>query len=119
MLCSQCFFHLQACDTDFDAATLYPASLSLYGNWLAETRSKSPSEVITDYLEKSVALMDRLRSTDKIDMMEAYLTLACYADSQYRRIQRHMESSAFEDKKQLLQKYKVSELHLCTIEGGW
>lgn len=92
-------------------ASLYPASLSLYGGWLAETRSKSPSEIITDYLEKSVALMEKLSRTDRTAVMEAYLTLACYADNQYRRIERHMESSAFEDKRQLLKKYKVRGLY--------
>ena len=90
-------------------ASLYPTSLSLYGSWLAETRSKSPSEIITDYLEKAVDLMRDPGRTDENAVMEAHLTLACYADSQYRRIERHMESSAFEDKRQLLHKYKVSE----------
>lgn len=89
-------------------STLYPTSLSLYGSWLAETRSKSPSEIISDYLEKSVALMEKLAVSEERSVMESYLTLARYADNQYRRIERHMESSAFEAKRQLLQKSKAS-----------
>ncbi len=44
---------------------------------------------------------------EKNSVMESYLTLARYADNQYRRIERHLESSAFEAKRQHLQKTKV------------
>ena len=88
-------------------ASLYPTSLSLYGSWLADTRSKSPSEIISEYLERSVALMEGLRISDKTAVMDAYLSLARYADNQYRRIERHMQSAAFEAKRHLLQKSKV------------
>lgn len=101
---------IQMYQTDSDVASLYPGSLSLYGSWLAETRSKNPSEIISDYLEKSVALMEELHISEKTSIMETYLTLARYADNQYRRIERHMESSAFEAKRQLLQKSKVRDV---------
>lgn len=86
---------------------LYPVALSLCGSWLAETRSKSPSEIIDGYLEKSVKLMEEKYTRKREAMMDAYLTLARYTDNQYRRVERHMESSAFEAKKLLLQKNKV------------
>lgn len=99
---------MQTYRSDADVAGLYPSSLSLYGSWLAETRSKSPSEIISEYLEKSVALMGELAVSDKAALMEAHLTLARYADNQYRRIERHMQSPAFEAKRQLLQNSKVT-----------
>ena len=91
-------------------STLYPASLNLYGSWLAETRSENPTEIISSYLELSVNLMEELHISDLSAVMEAYLTLARYADNQYRRIERQMESSAFEAKRHLLQKSKVYSL---------
>lgn len=52
--------------------------------------------------------MEKLAVSEERSVMESYLTLARYADNQYRRIERHMESSAFEAKRQLLQKSKAS-----------
>lgn len=89
-------------------STLYPTSLNLYGSWMAETRSESPSEIISNYLEYSVSLTEELHISDQTSVMETYLTLARYADSQYRRIERQMDSGAFEAKRQLLQKSKVN-----------
>ena len=44
------------------------------------------------------------------EVVKAYLTLARYSDTQYKRIQRHMESNSFLNKKQLLETSK-EELH--------
>ena len=57
-----------------------------------------------------MALMEELGRSD--EQTEAYLTLARYADNQYRRIERHMQSTTFEAKKQLLQKSKVKIINL-------
>ncbi len=62
---------------------------------------------MSNYLERSVSLMEEYQVSDKGSIMEAYLSLARFADSQYRRIERHMASSAFEAKKHLLRKSKV------------
>jgi len=51
--------------------------------------------------------MEELHSHDQPAMIQAYLTLARYADTQYMRITRHMSSPAFEAKRHLLQKSKV------------
>ena len=51
--------------------------------------------------------MEANTSTQKEELIKAYLTLARYADNQYQRIERHMSSPAFEAKKQLLQQSKV------------
>jgi len=62
---------------------------------------------MSSYLERSVSLIEEYHVRDTQSVMEAYLSLARFADSQYRRIVRHMVSSAFEAKKDLLKKSKV------------
>ena len=42
-----------------EAAALYPSALSLYGSWLAESRSENPSIIMSDFMEK-VRLMHSL-----------------------------------------------------------
>ena len=39
-------------DRDGEAVRLLTQSLSLYGNWLAETRSETPTVIMEQYLEK-------------------------------------------------------------------
>ena len=34
------------------AARFYPQALSIYGNWLADTRSENPNVIMENYLEK-------------------------------------------------------------------
>ncbi len=94
-------------------ASLYPPALSLYGSWLADTQSESPSVIMSKYLEKSVVMMIGQRGSSSSEVVKAYLTLARYADTQYQRIQRHMESNTFQSKKQLL---KTSQQELQTIQ---
>ena len=91
-----------------DVVALYPLALSLYGSWLADTQSESPSVIMSKYLEKSVSMMADQRGSSGV--VKAYLTLARYSDTQYKRIQRHMESNSFLNKKQLLETSK-QELH--------
>ena len=91
---------------------MYPTCLNLYGNWLAESYSESPSVILNDYLERSVYLTEEYHVSDKNSVMDAYLSLARFADGQYRRIERHMVSSAFEAKKHLLRKSKVSQVYV-------
>ena len=97
------------CEQNIDDKTaLYPACLNLYGNWLAETHSESPAVIMSNYLERSVSLIEEDHMRDTQSVMEAYLGLARFADSQYRRIVRHMVSSVFEAKEDLLRKSKVN-----------
>lgn len=41
--------------TDKAAARFYPETLSIYGNWLAETRSENPNIIMENYMEKVIA----------------------------------------------------------------
>jgi len=67
---------------------------------------------MSKYLEKSVVLMaGQEGASHQAEVVKAYLTLARYSDLQYQRIQRHMESMSFLNKKQLLDRSK-EELEL-------
>lgn len=72
------------------------------------------------YLEKSVELMEKLHENSGHQLAAAHLTLARYADGQYQRINRQMESSTFEAKKQLLSKSKreLQRLEAELTDGG-
>ena len=62
---------------------------------------------MSKYLEKSVSLMAELQHrANQPEVVNAYLTLARYADTQYQRIKRHMESPTFLNKKQLMERSK-------------
>ncbi|XP_067675130.1 serine-protein kinase ATM-like [Haliotis asinina] len=91
-------------DECFEAVKLLPQALGTYGNWLAETRTENPSVILEHYLEKTVELLET--SSDG-DMMEAYLSLAQFVDSQYQNIVNYMKSSTFEAKQTLMKKAKM------------
>ena len=63
--------------------------------------------IMTKYLERSVEIMEKVHNGGQPSVVQAYLTLARYADNQYQRIKRHMESATFESKKQLLRNSKL------------
>ena len=90
--------------------SLFPTALCLYGSWLADTKSESPSVIMKRYLQRSVSLMEEQRSGsgNQEALVKAYLTLGRYADAQYQRIMRHLASPSYDAKKELLQKNKVA-----------
>ncbi|KAL3883922.1 hypothetical protein ACJMK2_030148 [Sinanodonta woodiana] len=85
------------------AAKFYPQVLSIYGNWLAETHSENPNVILENYFEKTVMLLEELNE-DKGTAIDAYLSLARYADSQYQNIVNYMNSSTNEAKQSLMSK---------------
>ncbi|XP_071112563.1 serine-protein kinase ATM-like [Haliotis cracherodii] len=91
-------------DECYEAVRLLPQALGTYGNWLAETRTENPSVILENYLEKTVELLE---SSSDGDMMEAYLSLAQFVDTQYQNIVNYMKSSTFEAKQALMKKAKM------------
>ena len=41
------------------AARFYPQALSIYGNWLADTRSENPNVIMEKYLEKVIIFCNK------------------------------------------------------------
>lgn len=52
-------------------------------------------------------MKEKQQTSDMGPILHAYLMLARYADSQYQRVTRHMTSTAYETKKQLLEKSQL------------
>ena len=46
------FLYLQMKVANLVAGKFYPQALSIYGNWLADTRSENPNVIMEKYLEK-------------------------------------------------------------------
>ncbi|ESO89357.1 hypothetical protein LOTGIDRAFT_229208 [Lottia gigantea] len=91
-------------DVNETAVTLLPQALGTYGNWLAETRSENPTVIMENYLERTVQILHE--NDDKTTCLEAYLSLARFADTQYQNIVNYMKSSTYESKQALLKKAK-------------
>jgi len=49
---SYCYIYLQLKSSDHEALRFYPKALSIYGNWLADTRSENPNIIMEQYMEK-------------------------------------------------------------------
>ncbi|XP_072019634.1 serine-protein kinase ATM-like [Amphiura filiformis] len=82
-------------------SSLYPEALTVYGNWLAETCAESPIVITEGYLEKAVDIYEAQNDSSR-PAIEAYLSLARFADTQYQNIVNYMKSNVYQDKKALL-----------------
>ncbi|XP_033125672.1 serine-protein kinase ATM-like [Anneissia japonica] len=86
--------------------SIYPQALGIYGQWLAETHTESPNTIMDDYLEKAVIIYDSTNNTSS-PAMQAYLSLARFADTHYQNICNYMKSKVFESKQALLTKCRA------------
>ncbi|KAL4233543.1 hypothetical protein ACF0H5_008223 [Mactra antiquata] len=102
--------------TDKDSARFYAQTLSLYGNWLAETRSENPNIIMESYMEKAITMFETL-GEDETKCMDAYLSLGRYADTQYQNIVNYMNSSTFEAKQSLMNKAMIEADRLRQVTG--
>ncbi|XP_035828475.1 serine-protein kinase ATM isoform X2 [Aplysia californica] len=98
---------------------LYPEVLSTYGNWLAETKSETPSVIISDFLQKTVdTILEQSLSEDSSasswtkTALEGFASLARFADEQYQLLADYMKSPMYETKRDLLRRSR-SELEEC------
>ncbi|KAK6170767.1 hypothetical protein SNE40_019079 [Patella caerulea] len=87
------------------AVKLLPMALGTYGNWLSETRSENPTVIMENFLERTVELLSET-TDDESTCLEAFLSLARFADNQYQNIVNYMKSSTYEAKQALLKKAK-------------
>nr|NP_001107666.1 ataxia telangiectasia mutated [Strongylocentrotus purpuratus]ABY60856.1 ataxia telangiectasia mutated [Strongylocentrotus purpuratus] len=80
---------------------IYATTLSIHGNWLAETRSQSPNVIMEDYLEKAFTIFHEKQDMSA-EAVNAYHSLARFADAQYQRLVEYMKSKDYEDKRKLM-----------------
>jgi len=97
----------QTQDQTSEVIDLYPQALGLYGTWLAESKSENPNTIIEKYLEKAACRMDCMEGTNQASKIEAFLSLAWFADTQYQKKVDFMSSSIYENKENLMRKSKV------------
>ncbi|XP_006815117.1 serine-protein kinase ATM-like [Saccoglossus kowalevskii] len=95
---------------------VYAQVLGIHGNWLAETHSESPNNIMTGFLEKAVNLYEAIGDTSR-EAMDAYLAVGRFADSQYQTIVNYMKSTTFELKQALLKKSNAELSKLETTEN--
>ena len=82
---------------------IYPQVLSLYGQWLAETRSENPRKILTQCFRKSVDVAVSMKSHEPgATVADARLMLAKYADSLYKDVVSYLESREFEAQQKLV-----------------
>jgi len=90
-----------------DDSAMYPLALSLYGQWLGETKSKNPVSIMEDYLEPAIELMEGDSYKGLHSPVEAYHSLAKYADEQYQNILDYIKSPAFHSRQAVIKKNKI------------
>jgi hypothetical protein len=92
---------------------IYPRVLNLLGQWLHETRSENPRQILSLYFRKSLeaALAAQTRhkwsglegkeNPSSYHVSDARQVLAAYADSLYKDLQSYIESRDFETQQKL------------------
>ena len=103
---------------------IYPRVLNLLGQWLHETRSENPRQILSLYFRKSLeaALAAQTRhkwsglegkeNPSSYHVSDARQVLAAYADSLYKDLQSYIESRDFETQQKLakIRQGKAAEL---------
>ena len=102
---------------------IYPRVLNLLGDWLHETRSENPRQILSLYhrksLEAALATQNRqkwtgteVKETPSYGVSDARQVLAAYADSLYKDLQSYIESRDFETQQKLakIRQGKAAEL---------
>lgn len=92
---------------------IYPRVLNLLGQWLHETRSENPRQILSLYFRKSLEAAQASQSRHKwsgsankeivssCGVSDARQILAAYADSLYKDLQNYIESRDFETQQKL------------------
>ncbi|XP_059474247.1 serine-protein kinase ATM [Neocloeon triangulifer] len=85
----------------------YALALRTYGSWLIENGSENPRVIIDEYLKAAVQISDDCSalSTEKAD---AFRALGSFADAEYQRVVKYMNSPHFKSKMEHLEKSNLS-----------
>ncbi|XP_077289269.1 serine/threonine-protein kinase tefu [Arctopsyche grandis] len=83
---------------------LYAHSLMQYGSWMLETRSESALDISNNYLMESLIVLGT--DGNLSSRLSGYLTIARFADGEYKQIHSYINSSAFINKIKCMEKCK-------------
>ncbi|KDR18216.1 Serine-protein kinase ATM [Zootermopsis nevadensis] len=82
---------------------LYSSALTLYGNWMVETRSENSQMIVDRYFKKALHVLDGVKYSEE-SHLETYSSLARFVDAEYQQLMGILNSSAFESKQQFMTK---------------
>ncbi|XP_069700137.1 serine-protein kinase ATM isoform X2 [Periplaneta americana] len=80
---------------------LYSSALTLYGNWMAETKSENSQVIVERYFSKAQNILEGIEYKEE-SWLEAYSSLARFMDAEYQQLMCMLKSSAFESKQQFM-----------------
>ncbi|CAB3364945.1 Hypothetical predicted protein [Cloeon dipterum] len=91
--------------------TTYALALKTFGNWLVETGSENPRVIIDEYLSAAVKIFEEDGGQQLMPVSEkvsAFRTLANFADIEYQRVVKYMNSPHFKSKVEHMNKSAMS-----------
>ncbi|XP_034246355.1 serine-protein kinase ATM isoform X2 [Thrips palmi] len=85
---------------------LLPEAYILYGRWMAEARSENPQQIIEDYLQEALKLLEKIPAHLRVNehLFQAHCCLAHFADLEYQRITAYIKSELFQSKVECMEK---------------
>ena len=92
-------------------------ALGFYSNLLDETKSENPSVIIKDYLEKSIHYIKKYEaSIARVNTSNTYFQFAKFSDMQYQNITEFLNSTSFEEHRELMKKLEAEKLRVQVVE---
>ena len=94
----------------------YIKFLSLYASILDKIKCENPNKIIKDYLELSVEIINKYKLKDKKIETDTYFKLAKFTDLQLQQVNNFINSSTFEEKQDLIKKFKSESKEIEKLE---
>ena len=94
----------------------YIKFLSLYASILDKIKCENPNKIIKDYLELSIEIINKYKLENKKIETATYFKLAKFTDLQLQQINNFINSSTFEEKQDLIKKFKSESKEIEKLE---
>jgi ataxia telangiectasia mutated family protein len=94
----------------------YIKCLNLYAVILDKIKCESPNKIIENYLEVSIDLINKYKLKNKSIETNSYFKLAKFTDLQLQQINNFIKSTTFEQKQDLLKKFKLESKEIEKLE---
>ena len=92
-------------------------ALDFYSNLLDETKSENPSVIIKNYLEKSIYYIKKYESViTRASASNTYFQFGKFSDRQYQSITEFLNSTSFEEHRELMKKFQAEKLRVQVVE---
>jgi serine-protein kinase ATM len=93
------------------------SALDFYSNLLDETKSENPTVIINQYLEKSIYYIKKYESViNRARISNTYLQFGKFSDMQYQNITEFLNSTSFEEHRELMKKLQAEKLRVQVVE---